>query len=246
VFLDADVRISSSSLRRLIDTQRRVGGLVSVQPWHDVERPYQRLSIMFNIVAVMGSAAGAPEPSTVFGPVLITDVSDYKRVGGHAAVRGEVVEDLALGRQYRELDIPTTVFVGDRSVAFRMYSNGIAQLIEGWTKNFALGAGATPIGRMSAIVLWVASLGTASIRLGEFLLGSGSLGAVAAYALSVLQFWVLSRRVGRFGPASALLLPLHLATFLLIFARSAWCTVVRRRVTWRGRSISLNEVADPR
>ena len=52
------------------------------------------------IAAMMGtgafSAIGRAPGGMAFGPCLLTTVADYRAAGGHAAVRGEVVEDVHL------------------------------------------------------------------------------------------------------------------------------------------------------
>ena len=54
VFLDADTHPEPTFLARLGALYERVGGLVSVQPYHRTETVVERLSALFNVVAVMG------------------------------------------------------------------------------------------------------------------------------------------------------------------------------------------------
>ena len=138
VFLDADVRLTRAALARVVAERDEHGGLVSVQPWHETERPYEQLSCLFNVLAVMGTAMGSRGGATgAFGPVLVTSRADYEAVGGHGSVRSEVVEDLALAQRYRDAGLPVEVVEGRRDIRFRMYPGGLRQLTEGWTKNFA-------------------------------------------------------------------------------------------------------------
>jgi 4,4'-diaponeurosporenoate glycosyltransferase len=243
-FLDADVRLSRSALARVVAERDRVGGLVSVQPWHETERMYEQLSCLFNVLAVMGTAVGSPRGATgAFGPVLVTSRVDYDTIGGHAAVRADVVEDLALAQRFRDLQRPVTVLGGGREIRFRMYPGGLRQLAEGWTKNFAVGAGATRPLRLAAIVLWVTCLGSAAFALDDSLRGQLPLATgVVLYLAFVAQLWAMFRRVGSFGVLTALLYPVVLVWFVGIFVRSLWRTHVRHSVTWRGRAVST--VAD--
>jgi 4,4'-diaponeurosporenoate glycosyltransferase len=241
VFLDADVRINAGSLDQLVSEVADRGGLVSVQPWHRTERPYEQCSALFNTIAVMGAGAGARGgPSGAFGPVLATTLADYRSAGGHESVRTEVVEDLALARRYRTTGQPVHVMLGGRSIRFRMYPAGIRQLAEGWTKNFASGASSIGPARLLAIFLWITSLGSSSIALADAARGNVPLGLAAGiYALFVLQLVVLFRLVGRFGPLTALCYPALFVFFCGIFVRSLWRTYVRRSVQWRDRQISV-------
>src|SRR4051812_25252807 len=115
VFLDADTRVHPGGLDRLAARGLTAGGLLSVQPHHVTERPYESLSAFFNVVAMMGVGAFTPRrrpPRGAFGPCLVTSAKDYRRAGGHAAVRGEILDDVALARRYTDADLPVTVFGG--------------------------------------------------------------------------------------------------------------------------------------
>ena len=240
VFLDADVQLDRSSLARVVAQRDRQGGLVSVQPWHETKRWYEQLSCLFNVLAVMGTAAGSrSDANGAFGPVLVTSRSDYDRVGGHGSVRTEVIEDLALAAGYRSAGMPVELFTGARSIRFRMYPTGPRQLVEGWTKNFAAGAGSTRVGRLVLIVLWVTCLSSATLALDNALRGDMALPVgVALYLAFAAQLMVMFRQVGNFSPLTALAFPIPLVFFGVIFCRSLWRTHVRHSVTWRGREIS--------
>ena len=241
VFLDADVRLSPGALERVVEEQARTGGLLSVQPWHRTERPYEQLSALFNVIAVMGSEAGGRgEVSAAFGPVLVTSVRDYRTVGGHASVCDQVVEDLALARRFHDAGLGSHILLGLDGIRFRMYPRGIRQLVEGWSKNFASGAGSTRRRRLAAIVAWIVALGSGAVALADGLRGVGSLSTgLLLYAAMVVQLVAMFRQVGRFGVVTALLYPVLLAFFLAVFLRSAWSTYVRRAIRWRGRVIHV-------
>lgn len=249
VFLDADVRVDSRAVDAIIGELHRSGGLVSVQPRHAVGSVVEHLSALFNVIALAGAGAGNEHPTGAFGPVLATSRTDYDAVGGHAAVRSEIIEDMALAAAYRGTGRKVTVKVGGPLVSFRMYPQGLGQLVEGWTKNFATGAGNTPPLRLVAIVAWVTSLINVTIAVGTAAFGAydGSLVVLGlASALSLLQFGAMLRVAGTFNLATPLLLPIHVAFFLIVFSRSAFRTLVRRSVTWRGRTIDLRTSARAR
>jgi len=241
VFLDADVRLDDGALDRLVARQAQQGGMVSVQPWHTAVRLYERLSALFNVIAMMGIGAGGRRPPTgAFGPVIVTGRADYEQAGGHAAVRHCVVEDVALAQNYRSAGLPVEVLAGERSVRFRMYPDGPHSLLQGWTKNFVTGAGSTAPLRLGAIVVWVTSLGASLGVLFDGLSGDLPLPLFpAVYALFVGQLVWMFRRTGSFGVRTSLAYPVLMAFFAVVFARSAWRTYVRRSVTWRGRAVPV-------
>jgi 4,4'-diaponeurosporenoate glycosyltransferase len=245
-FLDADVRLRPGAFEVMVDQVQRRGGLVSVQPWHIARRPYEQASALFNVISVMGvgmgdSMTGRPaRPSGAFGPAMMTMREDYELVGGHASVATEVIEDIALARVYREHDREVAVIPGRGLLGYRMYPNGLATLLEGWTKNFALGAGNTPLWRLLAVFLWLTAMGTTLTWAVDAV--GGRVGWVGPAAMWIAFSWQLRRMfkvVGSFGWATALAFPLLLGLFFVVFFRSLWMTLVRRQVHWRGRTLSV-------
>jgi 4,4'-diaponeurosporenoate glycosyltransferase len=253
LFLDADTELSAEALRGLLALHRRHGGLVSVQPFHRVVRPYEQLSAYFNVVSLLASAAFTRRPPShpmAFGPCLLTTRADYERAGGHAAVRGAILDDVELAAAYHRVGLPVTCAVGGRAIRMRSYRGGLRQLADGWTKNFASGAAATAPGPALATVLWVsahhavavgglAALVAAATGLQPPLsAGHPALWAVAWVTVAG-QLASMLRPIGSFRWWTWALFPLPLVAFDVIFARSLALTAVRRTVRWRGRRVDL-------
>ncbi len=76
----------------------------------------------------------SPSLSMANGQWLAFTRAAYDAVGGHAAVRGEVVEDVALGRLVKACGQRLVVCVGASLLAVRMYG-GAAAMREGFGKN---------------------------------------------------------------------------------------------------------------
>jgi len=229
VFVDADVSLVTTALDRLEAAQAGSGALVSVQPWHRVERPYEALSMLFNVTALMGGGGfsvlrGHVRQRLAYGPVLVIDRATYEAAGGHGhpEVRGAVAEDLALGRVLGR-NLP---FAGRGLASFRMYPSGVRALVQGWTKNIATGARSVPWWAAPLMVGWIWSL------------AGGPFASWWCYGASVAQLAVQGRRVGRFGLLSAALYPFLLVFFLVVFARSVVLTAFGRPVWWRGRRVA--------
>ena len=225
-FLDADTWLAGEGAwSRLKDAAGK--DVFSLCPWHEVRRPYEVLSLFFNLNMVLGTA-----PDGLFGQVLWIHRDDYAESGGHERVAGRVLENHALAHHCRETGIPLRSAVGRGIISFRMYPDGVGGLIEGWSKGFAAGAGATPAGVMLWIVLWLTGLMTAFVSLCVF---PGSPWTWSAYAVAVANVWMFGRRVGAFPWWSALLYPVPLVFFFGLFARAK--KVSGKSVTWKGREI---------
>ncbi|MFN7678650.1 MAG: glycosyltransferase family 2 protein, partial [Cyanobacteriota bacterium] len=170
VFLDADTEPEPTFLERLLASQQALGGLVSVQPFHRTERPYEQLSVLFNLVGLMAVPMG-PGCGVAFGPAMATTRADYERICGHAAVAGKVVEDWFMGHMYEEAGLPVSAFIGAGVLDYRMYPGGLQDMVVGFSKNFATAAGEVRWPWMLAVLLWLSGLFWAAWCLPASLLG---------------------------------------------------------------------------
>ena len=248
VFLDADVVLEPGGIAALLAEHRARRGLISVQPFHRMIRAYERLSAIFSVMGFMGVGSASPGRDGgsrgAFGPVLVTGRADYDRIGGHASVRGEIVEDIALARRYAASGEPVHAFGGGHLVRFRMYPDGLGQLIEGWSKNIATGASTVRLPRLFLIGFWFTCVLLSVQTMIEAAFGVAALGwfeVGACYLLFAVQFGAMLRQLGNFHALTAVLYPGPVGVFLVVFVRSTYLTLVRREVTWRGRAIPLSK-----
>ena len=75
------------------------------------------------------------------------------------------------------------------------------------------------------------------------LIASHSWSSVALYVGTVVELAWMARRIGRFARSIVVLYPVALAVFLVVFLRSLFVTVIRRRVRWKGRTVSVRPSA---
>src|SRR5260370_42713360 len=94
------------------------------------------------------------------GQYLLISRETCDAVGGHAAVAGDLLEDVAVARLVKRSGRKIFFRYGGDAVCTRMYRN-FAQLREGWTKNLAL--------------LFPRPRALAFLRMAEFLLTVGNL-----------------------------------------------------------------------
>ena len=239
VFLDADVLLSSAALSKAVATRRARGGLLSVWPYHVVERRYEQLSALFNVMTLMLSGAGGlglKPAGAALGPLMCTTTADYAKAGGHEAVRGEIVEDLALGRAYVAAGVPTRLVGGGSDVRFRMYGEGFVDMLHGWRESTMGGLRLMSPVRLVTVVFWLFS------SVGAFMWAGGPprIPSIVLTALFVVQMTVQFRRVGRFALWNGLLYPVHVLFCALVFLWSGWSLWRGGQVRWRGRELPAN------
>ncbi len=251
LFLDADTWLEKDGLAKLIEAHREKGGLISVQPYHVVHTWYEQLSAFFNIVVMASMNVFVPggqnnKPKSAFGPCVMCSKKDYLAVGGHQGSKHTVLEGINLGRSFLDAGLPLNLFGGKGAVSFRMYSEGLKEVIHGWTKGFATGAtSASPL-IVLIVIGWISGLFSASFipfRLaGDYTLTGFWMGIIL-YFVCVLQIrWIL-HRIGSFSIFTSLLYPLPLCFFAAITFFSFITIFLRRKVSWKGRVIETRKEA---
>ena len=247
LFLDADVRLGSEGIGRLLSAYEDSGCTISVQPYHIIEEKYEQLSMFFNMVQIAATGIALPFRSRkigLFGPVIMMSRSDYFGFGGHESIKGSIIDDMAIGSRLKSLGMPFRLFLGDRQISFRMYAGGIRDLMQGWTKNQSAGAMGTPPYIFAMVFLWITACISVTIQL-VLAAVQGNLSWLAAYSALYL-IWVLELRriavrLGSFGTRAIIIYPVLLVFYLWIFALSVVKKIFRLKVTWKERGIRLEK-----
>ena len=248
LFLDADTRLEPEALEFLLKQYReQEGGILSVYPYHNMKKTYERLSAFFNLVSMMSMGITTIlrtrlKPLGAHGAFILCSQEDYFRQDGHRSVRSQIIEDIAIGQHFLRNGLPVRCLGGKGLVSFRMYPLGLGQLVEGWSKNFAAGAKSMHPAMLLPVTAWTygAFQVVHAIILSSIAGNLENLAwAMLAYAAYGFQIHWMLRRIGNYGILTAVLFPLPLIFFGLLFFRSLILTFVTRRVRWRGRYIPL-------
>ncbi len=248
LFVDADTWFESGGLGRILSTHARRGGVLSVGPWHAVRKAHEQLSAFFNLIMTAGIGSftvlgDKVPPRGLFGQMLLVSRLDYFAAGGHAAVKGRNLENFCLAEHFRALGIPLHCAGGRSVFSFRMYPHSVSEVVAGWTKGFAAGAGQTPLPLLLLIIGWISGLFMAAMHLpGALRHPGGHLAAawMALYAALVVQVYFQLRRIGSFHWAAALLYPVCLIFYFLVFMRSLLRNRLGKRTTWKGRPFAAD------
>jgi hypothetical protein len=238
VFVDADVRLFPDAVAGAVAVLER-HGLDLVSPWPRplavgaAERLVQPLAPwLWATTLPLRLAERSPRPSLAAanGQFLVVTRSGYDRAGGHAAVRDEVLEDIALLRAVKRSGGRGVPVDGSRLAACRMY-DGWPAVRDGYAKSLWSAVGGRPAASAAAAAaltaVWVvpplAALRGSRAGLVGWLAGAAGRAVVAAVT------------GGRIWP-DALAHPASILVFDVLMVRS----VVghrRGRLSWRGRPL---------
>jgi cellulose synthase/poly-beta-1,6-N-acetylglucosamine synthase-like glycosyltransferase len=159
LFIDADVRLKPDALQRaLAQALDENADLLSLAPrlscgclaeWMVQPIMASLLGLGFPILETNDPASPV---AFAAGPFMLFKASTYVQIGGHRALAGEVVEDLALARAIKGGGHRLRYLLGLDAVDLRMYSD-LAALWEGWTKNWFLGLDRDPFKALGAALV---------------------------------------------------------------------------------------------
>ena len=237
VFVDADVRLAPEAVSRMAGfMQRQEVGLASGFPRQIVGSWSELLLLPLIHFLLLGFLPMGLMRRSVWpafgagcGQLFIARRADYRRAGGHGAIRASLHDGLKLPRAFRAAGIRTELFDATELAWCRMYSDA-ASVWEGLTKNATEGM-ATP----RALPFWTVVLGGGQIMPLVLLVSApgwvSGAAVLCSIGLRLLLAWRLRQPV-----LSALLHPIGVAVLLLV----QWAALIRcaRGVpaTWRGRA----------
>lgn len=240
LFLDADTFFLDNGLDRLVARwlrERDTTTVLSLLPYHAMSATYEQLSIFFNLLMAAGAGGfGLISEPKLFGQSLFIDKKTYAAVGGHAAVRGFILENLNLAQLVRASGGRTVCLGGRGTLHMRMFPEGLGQMSDSWTKAFIHGAALSDGFVLAAAVVWISALWSTALLLivpHDY----GRLALAVVYLLFSLQLVWLARQLGSYRWLTCLLYPLPLAYYCAVFGRSAARRALRRKTIWRGREV---------
>ena len=168
------------------------------------------------------------------GQLLVVDAHAYARCGGHDAVRGEVLDDIALMRAVKRTGGRGTVADGTHVATCRMYDTG-PELVAGYTKSLWSAFG-SPAGAAAAVggLSWLYVVPAVAALVGPT--PRARAWGAAGYAAGVAGRAIVARRTGgRVVPDSAAH-PVSIAVLGVLVAES-WRRHRAGTLTWRGRPL---------
>lgn len=233
VFTDADVTWRPGALDELVaEMDRGRTDLLTVFPRHLVGSFGERLMVPLVDAAFVGHA---PVPIirsrrrgalAANGQVMAFRRAAYELAGGHASVRGELVEDVRLARRARDAGARFDVVLGGAAIEVRMYDS-YAAAVEGMAKSMP------GLHRESRLVMVGAAAWFLMTYTLPWLLPATPLVRLVR-ALGLVDRAAVNLLVGRTRPvelAETLLGPISPLAVLPAYAKA-----ISGRLTWRGRT----------
>jgi glycosyltransferase involved in cell wall biosynthesis len=241
VFVDADVVLEPSGLSSTLALLRSSGlHLVCPYPrqlaatWAErLVQPLLQWSWMSTLPLGPAERSGRPSLTAANGQLLCVDAGAYQRAGGHQAVRGDVLEDMALLRAVKRTGGRGVVADGTLVATCRMY-DGWHDVRDGYGKSLwaAFGSPAGAAAAVTAMTLVHVVPAAAALR-------GSSVGALG-YLASVAGRTLVARRTGARSVPDAWW---HPASVLLLDTLVVDSFRRRRRgdLRWKGRAVEASE-----
>jgi hypothetical protein len=234
VFTDADVYWEPGAVAGFLDALEAQGARVgSIFPTQDTVTWGERLTVpVIDEVLLSGlpypilHADVSPHAVTANGQAIAIHREVYDAIGGWAAVRGRIVEDVAFGRLARREGNAVALALGDGVVHTRMY-RGYREALAGFGKNLLTAHGRSR-GLLLADVAWHALAYTLPAALAP-----RHPAWRLPLALGIAQRAVVAATTRR-NPLEAVLAPLLPIAGLPVALRA-----LQRRQTWKGRSFEV-------
>jgi hypothetical protein len=242
VFVDADVVLRPHAVRAVAATLRENGfALVAPYPFQEAETWLERLVqplVTWSWAATMpvrwAETSTRTSLSAANGQFIAVDADAYRDIDGHASVRGDVLEDIALMRAMKSAGRATSTVDGSQLASCRMY-DGAGAVVDGYAKSLWAAFGG-PVGSVAVNgLLLVTYLVPAIAAVAARDRRTRRLGALG-YAAGVASRALVARRTGERILPDALVQPASIAAFCALNAVS-WQRHLRGANRWKGRAV---------
>ena len=251
LFTDADTIHEPGNLRRAIhEAEKYQVGMLSYSPKQLVSGLWQRalMPLIFCELSLSYPPAKVSNPelrlAAANGQFLLVSAEGYKAIGGHAAVKGEVLEDVQLAFLAKKRKVGLRFRYAADALSTRMYRT-TGTMIEGWTKNLAL-----LFGNALMLAAWRGLDIALLIGLPLLAWNFWSYGVqvfpwlTAGWLLALVwlrNLWRFYTRVAKsnFPALDCAISPVALPLFVFLLYRSWFQNRILGQVSWKGRTYKV-------
>jgi chlorobactene glucosyltransferase len=242
VFTDADVLWEADALAGLLAMQRaHAADMLTVWPTQITETWGERLVVPLLALVILGYLPIFMVNHTPFaafaaanGQCIAFTRAAYQRVGGHAAVRSAIVEDIVLARRAKHAGLRLWMADGNGRILCRMYT-GWPGVRDGFAKNILAGYGGRVLFLLAGWAFhWAVFLLPPVLALAGVLGARVNTAGWAALAVLGIGVRALTAAFTRQRVGDALALPVSVGLMSVIAARALYWRATGG-VRWKGR-----------
>jgi hypothetical protein len=241
-FVDADVVLAPDALASAVRLMREIDvTLLSAYPKIGgagrLLQPLLQWSWLTFLPLRAMERSPRPSLAAAGGQWLIADRAGYLRAGGHAAVRTEILEDVALARQIKRTGGRIALADASRRATCRMYTSW-SGVTAGYAKSLWASFGSAPAAAIVVVTLLLLyalpAVATPILAVTGF--ASAALIALTAYLLSVAGRAISAVATGGRAWPDCLAHPVSIVLFAWLTVRS-FRLCRQSRLSWRGRPL---------
>lgn len=252
LFVDADVTLHPHAISATLGHATRnelgmvsgLGRLVMETFWEKVLQPVVAGLIMAgNDLDRVNDPENDDDRPLANGQFILVREDAYRAVGGHGAVRTDVLDDVGMASAIKGAGYPYNLIFMRDLFSCRMYTN-LAELWEGWTKNMYAGMrySLVNLGIVMVFVTWMSLVPYLLLAWGLY---TGSVewtawgGGISAL-VQIVRLW-LDIQVGqdpKYGPTQ----PFAVVMLLALLAHSG-IRAKRGTAAWKGRRVPIIKYA---
>jgi len=245
LFVDSDVTLQKNALRdtmalalsRNYDAISLLTRLDGRTFWERLMIPISATTWAVMFLISLTNDDHHPRIAVANGQFFLIRREAYEAVGGHNAVKMQIVEDVELMRRLKVRGYRCRLFLGSHLAATRMHAN-LRELRSGWGRIFA-GTNRFRVGRLIGAMIFIVVCGFSvypAIAFAAITTDIRWLGAALAHFAAITIYLALIYRAAGSRVRYALLFPLSGAVLLnLLFIGVQKCT--HRSFEWRGTKI---------
>ena len=238
LFTDADtVHLPGSLARAVAEAKEHKAEMLSYSPEQIAVTFWEMaiLPVVFAELARQFPPAKVSDPASPIaaanGQFILIRQETYDAVGGHAAIAGDILEDVALARRVKTSARKIRFRYAADAVRTRMYRN-FAQLREGWTKNLALLFPNPGSLALKTLFVWLLPWMLVAGKLAK-MLNDPAWNVIFTLCLVLLFLKLLRANFGTEKTVLAVLVGMPLFAYLLLRSKSMHG---KGTVAWKGRS----------
>jgi len=233
IFSDADTVHYENSIKvalAFIDEKKL--DMMSVAPRHDGQAFWEKCSGFFQIMLMFAANTfGHQKPGRAYciGQYIVFTRDAYMKIGGHASVKDQVVEDVPLANRALRIGLKYDIFIAKTLYTVRMYTD-LKSFIAGWRRNFRAGLkDSSPLATLEITLIIGAIIAGGSLSPGIF--------ELIGFTLCIVSMFYLTRKFTSYGAISIIGVHFSLVLFCLITMLAVLDSVRKKDIVWKGRAI---------